>query len=294
MSDQQQEGNVTDVVQELTDETFQKTIDDAATPVIVDFWAAWCGPCRTVGPIVEDLATTHTGKVTVGKVNVDENQATAAKFGIMSIPTLILFKDGKPVKKIIGVRSKGDLGQSGIVDHGEHDLGVDSAYLRASLGGIDDDVAGQQQPDLAFGQQGALRERRNAGAENDVVVVGLDAELGAQRGRHVDVAQHAEPFVDQCGAGALQGLRKRGRNELAYAVRDRHRILPVPSSRPVFPSCFGGVARDAPCRSIPLRVSASSAGAGRRNRLPTAGGVAPRCGSGHTLRLGPVNQRLPG
>ena len=109
MSDQQQEGNVADVVQELTDETFQKAIDDAATPVIVDFWAAWCGPCRTVGPIVEDLATTHTGKVTVGKVNVDENQATAAKFGIMSIPTLILFKDGKPVKKIIGVRSKGDL-----------------------------------------------------------------------------------------------------------------------------------------------------------------------------------------
>jgi thioredoxin 1 len=109
VSDQQEEGNVADVVQDLTDDTFQKAIDDAPTPVIVDFWAAWCGPCRTVGPIVEDLATTHAGKVTVGKVNVDENQATAAKFGIMSIPTLILFKDGKPVKKVIGVRSKGDL-----------------------------------------------------------------------------------------------------------------------------------------------------------------------------------------
>jgi len=108
-SDQAQEGNVADVVQDLTDETFQQTIDGAETPVIVDFWAAWCGPCRTVGPIVEDLASTHTGKVTVGKLNVDENQATAAKFGIMSIPTLILFRDGKPVKKIIGVRSKGDL-----------------------------------------------------------------------------------------------------------------------------------------------------------------------------------------
>ena len=108
-NDQLQEGNVADVVKELTDETFQQTIDDAATPVIVDFWAAWCGPCRTVGPIVEDLASTHTGKVTGGKLNVDENQATAAKFGIMSIPTLILFKDGKPVKKIIGVRTKGDL-----------------------------------------------------------------------------------------------------------------------------------------------------------------------------------------
>jgi thioredoxin 1 len=109
VSDQLQEGNVADVVKELTDETFQQTIDGAATPVIVDFWAAWCGPCRTVGPIVEDLASSHTDTVTVGKLNVDENQATAAKFGIMSIPTLILFKDGKPVKKIIGVRSKGDL-----------------------------------------------------------------------------------------------------------------------------------------------------------------------------------------
>ncbi len=98
-----------DVVKELTDDTFQQTVDEATKPVIVDFWAAWCGPCRTVGPIVEDLAGTHADKVMVGKLNVDDNQATAAKFGIMSIPTLILFKDGKPVKKIIGVRSKGDL-----------------------------------------------------------------------------------------------------------------------------------------------------------------------------------------
>ncbi len=98
-----------DVVKELTDETFQPTIDGATTPVIVDFWAAWCGPCRTVGPIVEEIAGAHADKVTVGKLNVDDNQATAAKFGIMSIPTLILFKDGKPVKKVIGVRSKGDL-----------------------------------------------------------------------------------------------------------------------------------------------------------------------------------------
>ena len=98
-----------DVVKILTDETFDAEVIKAAGAVIVDFWAPWCGPCRTVGPIVEDLATTHAGKVSVGKINVDENPATAAKFGIMSIPTIVLFKDGKPEKKVVGVRSKADL-----------------------------------------------------------------------------------------------------------------------------------------------------------------------------------------
>jgi thioredoxin 1 len=100
---------VADDVKTLTDATFEDEVLKASGPVIVDFWAPWCGPCRTVGPIVEDLAGTHAAKVTVGKLNVDENQATAAKFGIMSIPTIILFNDGKAEKKIIGVRSKGDL-----------------------------------------------------------------------------------------------------------------------------------------------------------------------------------------
>ena len=98
-----------DAIVEVTDANFDQLVLKSEQPVMVDFWAAWCGPCRTVGPIVEDLASTHADKVTVGKLNVDDNQATAAKFGIMSIPTLILFKDGKPVKKIIGVRSKGNL-----------------------------------------------------------------------------------------------------------------------------------------------------------------------------------------
>jgi thioredoxin 1 len=100
---------VGDVVKELTDATFEEELKNAGKPVIVDFWAPWCGPCRTVGPIIEELAGDHADAVVVGKVNVDENQATAGKFGIMSIPTIILFKDGQAAKKIVGVRSKADL-----------------------------------------------------------------------------------------------------------------------------------------------------------------------------------------
>src|SRR5512136_1744609 len=94
---------------QFTDANFDQEVLKAEKPVLVDFWAPWCGPCRTVGPIVEDIAADHAGAISVGKLNVDENQATAAKFGIMSIPTIILFKDGKPAKKVIGVRSKADL-----------------------------------------------------------------------------------------------------------------------------------------------------------------------------------------
>jgi thioredoxin 1 len=92
-------------VKTLTDASFEKEIGDAATPMIVDFWAPWCGPCRMVGPVIEEIAADHDGKVVVGKLNVDENPGTASKFGIMSIPTIILFKDGEPAKKVIGARS---------------------------------------------------------------------------------------------------------------------------------------------------------------------------------------------
>ena len=96
-------------VKTLTDANFDSEIADAALPMIVDFWAPWCGPCRMVGPVVEEIAGDHADKVLVGKVNVDENPATASKFGIMSIPTIILFKDGQAAKKVIGARPKADL-----------------------------------------------------------------------------------------------------------------------------------------------------------------------------------------
>ncbi len=93
-------------VKTLTDATFDGEI--ASGSVIVDFWAPWCGPCRMVGPVIDEIAQEHGEKVTVGKVNVDENPSIAQKFGIMSIPTIILFKDGEPAKKVIGARSKAD------------------------------------------------------------------------------------------------------------------------------------------------------------------------------------------
>jgi thioredoxin 1 len=93
-------------VKTLTDATFDAEVAKGET--IVDFWAPWCGPCRMVGPVIEEIAQEHGEKVVVGKVNVDENPGTAGKFGVMSIPTIILFKDGQPSKKVVGARSKAD------------------------------------------------------------------------------------------------------------------------------------------------------------------------------------------
>lgn len=95
-------------VKTLTDATFDDEVAKATTPLIVDFWAPWCGLCRMVGPIIDEIAQEHGDKVAIGKLNVDENPGTASKFSVMSIPTIILFKDGEPAKKVIGARSKAD------------------------------------------------------------------------------------------------------------------------------------------------------------------------------------------
>lgn len=90
----------------FTDANFETDVLQNEGVVLVDFWAPWCGPCRMVGPIVEDLAREYEGRATIGKLNVDENQGTAAKYGIMSIPTLMVFKNGRAVDKIVGAAPK--------------------------------------------------------------------------------------------------------------------------------------------------------------------------------------------
>lgn len=86
----------------ITSENFEQEVLKSSVPVLVDFWAEWCGPCRMVAPMLEEIARTYEGKIKVGKVNVDEQGELAGKFGIVSIPTLILFKDGKVVQQKVG------------------------------------------------------------------------------------------------------------------------------------------------------------------------------------------------
>ena len=90
-------------------ENFKKDVLDSEKPVLVDFYADWCGPCNMMAPIIEELASDLQGKARVGKINVDENQDIAMEYNVMSIPTLIIFKEGKEVKRIVGVRSKEEL-----------------------------------------------------------------------------------------------------------------------------------------------------------------------------------------
>ncbi len=91
---------------EFTDQYFDQEVIKSDKPTLVDFWAPWCGPCQMMGPIVEELATELGDKAKIGKLNVDENPVTAQNFTVMSIPTVIIFKDGKVVKKFVGVQSK--------------------------------------------------------------------------------------------------------------------------------------------------------------------------------------------
>jgi thioredoxin 1 len=94
---------------EVNEAKFDEMVLQAKIPVLVDFWAPWCGPCRMVAPIVEELANEYEGKVSFIKLNVDDNPKVAGKYGVMSIPTLIIFKDGQPVSNLVGFRPKPEL-----------------------------------------------------------------------------------------------------------------------------------------------------------------------------------------
>jgi len=91
---------------EITDANFEETVLNSSKPVLVDFWAAWCGPCRMVGPIIDELSKEFEGKAVVGKIDVDANQEFAAKYGVRNIPTVLLFKDGELISRQVGVAPK--------------------------------------------------------------------------------------------------------------------------------------------------------------------------------------------
>lgn len=97
------------MAKELTDSNFQNEVLDLQGVALVDFWAEWCGPCKLIGPVIEELAGEFEGKALIGKLNVDDNRDVATQYGIMSIPTLLFFKNGEVVSKHVGLASKGDL-----------------------------------------------------------------------------------------------------------------------------------------------------------------------------------------
>jgi thioredoxin 1 len=97
------------LISALTQENFEKEVLQSATPVLVDFWAEWCGPCKMIAPLLDELADEYSGKVKIGKVNIDEQQELATKYGIRAIPTLLLINKGQVSEQMVGAKSKRDL-----------------------------------------------------------------------------------------------------------------------------------------------------------------------------------------
>jgi thioredoxin 1 len=93
----------------LSDATFDEHVKGSDIPVLVDFWAEWCGPCKMISPVLEEIAAEHEGKIQIGKLNIDDNLEVTRRFDVMSIPTLILFKDGQPEVRLIGAKPKSQL-----------------------------------------------------------------------------------------------------------------------------------------------------------------------------------------
>jgi thioredoxin 1 len=100
---------MSDKISNLTTDTFKNAVSSSTTPVLVDFWAPWCGPCKAIAPVLDELATEFAGKISIAKVNIDENESIAAEYGIRAIPTMLIFKGGKVVEQIVGMLPKAAL-----------------------------------------------------------------------------------------------------------------------------------------------------------------------------------------